>query len=198
MARGVLNTGFFRLLMPHLYKAHPDANMTLIVNATSLPKVTVRGPPTPAAGGNLSLVLNVQLTFVLDDTASTTAFSLSDEPFEATVSLAIKPGPPPANVPAFTGRVAHVDLSLESGSSPFDPIGADVLAALTVPLSLVFNQVLLPLVNAVLGVGLPLSPEVLPLPGYGSLTVGFVSPVVHLSENFVFVATDLAFSFKPN
>ena len=193
--RGLLNTAFFRLLMPKLYNAFPNHNMTLLVRAAPAPigpcpNVTIRA-------GKVKLWAHVDLLFQVlpgSGAAPVDAFSLWD-PFEGAVELdAVTPqlGPP-----RLTGKIDSVDLDLHPGVSHYGELVPALIALLFDPLNTVINSVVLPLANAILSVGFPLPSVSATLAGY-VLTVNVTNPIIDMTGgDFALVGTNVKVTLAP-
>ena len=188
-ARGLLNTAFFKTLMPKLYAAYPNANMSLVVRATdAAPKLTI-------ANGRLTLGGAIDLGFQVIDASggrAVDAFHVRNKHFETSVALSASDGPP-----TIRGEIADIDLKLSAGRSSFGVLLPVLLAAVSKPLDAVVNSLVLPLVNDILKRGVRIPQLSADLNGY-RLTVNLSRPEIDMSGGtFVLIGTDAHVHLQP-
>lgn len=206
-AQHILNTRFFRLLMPRLYhvlplcdqthacrlvadtstdarQAFPEHNMTLDVSAHSCPTVSV-------AGGAVTLSGQLVLAFkVVNGTQLVDAFDLTDKGFTTRVHLSTYDVPP-----ALSAKIDDVHLSFAAGHSAYGHLGPALIALLSGPLNAAVQLAVLPRLNAKLQ-RVPIPNVAVNISGY-RLVVDWARPEIDLSGgSYALVATDANISLS--
>ena len=187
--QGVLNTDFFRLILPKLSDAYPHQDMQMNVSITNYPNVSIG---TDTAAVHADVQIDFQVVNGSAANGSIEAFSLLC-PFEAAASLGISNS---TSSPAVTGSVHNVSLQLFPGHSSFGNLGPEIISLLSVPVNTIFNELIIPLVNQVIGPGVPIPTIDQTIAGY-HITVGVANPTIALMQGYALVGTDLDISITP-
>lgn len=195
----LLKTNFFKHLMPKLYAAYPDHNMTLSVSAMTLPHLTM-------GLGNITLGAHINLSFAVQTTPtagglgagnatkSVFAFSLWS-PFDAAVQLSAAADPLSGDA-RLAAKLDDVDVKLRAGQSEFGVLGPLVIALLSGPLNFVVNEVVRPLANLVLERGIDLPTFSQQAEGM-NVSIALVNPVLELCEDYAMIGVDARMRLAP-
>jgi len=190
-AQGILNTADYKMvLMPKLYDAYPDHNMTVTVGANTAPVWRVQPD-------HLTLSCNASLTFrvVVNATYAPLAFSLWTM-FSATVHLNTTDTRGDGKPPRVVGSVDDVSCELHEGLLPYGGVAEAIVTALSVPANLAINYVLIPKLNKGLQDGVPIPPVVTDLSDY-ELTLNFVMPRLRQFDGYLLLGTDVNATIQP-
>jgi hypothetical protein len=187
--QGLLNTDFFRLILPKLSDAYPHQDMQMNVSITNYPNVSIG---TDTAAVHADVQIDFQVVNGSAANGSIEAFSLLC-PFEAAASLGISNS---TSSPAVTGSVHNVSLQLFPGHSSFGNLGPEIISLLSVPVNTIFNELIIPLVNQVIGPGVPIPTIDQTIAGY-HITVEVANPTIALMQGYALVGTDLDISITP-
>lgn len=201
--RACLNTAFYKLLLPSMYKAYPNQRMNLLLSAADRPVVAI-------TASAITLRFPAKIFWSIEATranqsgtqigigpgraaGSIPAFSLSC-PLKASIGLGV--GSTATGEPKLTGEVHNVNLACHANSSSFGTLGPQLIAALTDPANAAVNNILLPIVNRVLQAGFPIKPIDQVLGGY-RLMLRPISPAIHLADGFAYLGTDARVTLTP-
>jgi len=180
----ILNTHFYRFLIPKLQSTYPDQPMILTLNATATP-IVVLDQDTVSLSSNLDMIFSVLLP---DNKTTVPAFTLASN-----LSTTISAGVNGTNI---TGHMGHADITISKKSSSFGNLGPTIISLLQGPLGILLNYVVIPNVNKMLAHGEPLPNVKVTLPGY-DITVSLVNPVLGFGQGYVLVGTDADIKVTP-
>ena len=179
-----LNTSFYRLLIPGLNKAYPDTAMALTINATAVPGVTLEAGTVPISA-DTDLIFSV----IKPDKTLAPGFTLGCN-ISASIGAEVHSG----NI---TGKIGDATLKLDAVSSAYGRLGPYIISLLQDPMELVVNHVILPKLNALLGVGAPLPSVAVKVPGY-TLGIALTNPVLGFGDGYALVGTDVNITSSPH
>lgn len=194
-AQPMLTTAFYEhVLMPRLYEAYPNDDMTLTVAAQTAPLWRVT-PQMLTLSANVTLAFRVKQANATNATSSPLAFSLWTI-FTTKVHLSAVEGTPPRII----GHLDDVSCELHVGALPFGGVAPSLLSAISDPANLALNYLILPGLNKRLAAGIPIPPIVAEL-GSGAdrakLTVNFHRPALLQYDGFLLVGTDANATITP-
>lgn len=171
----VLNTAFYKTLMPKLYAAFPDADMQVVIFAATQPHFQMMD-------GHIEASCNMSYAFEVAGATPAPAFLLWS-PFEVTLHVSVKGN-------AIVGGLDNATVTLYAGNCPYGDLGPDILAALSVPVNGILNALLIPLLNAFVAKGVQLPSFEEPLGQVAIVYGNFVNPVIALNAGYLLIATD--------
>jgi hypothetical protein len=167
---GLNNTGGYGLIAPLMPSQFPNAPVGIALSCQSMPTVNI-------TEGGMSVQVPLAAAFVVDPTGKdTTAFTLG---LNAALSINVTVGPNSNGVIAIQGALNFIDAPLSTLNSAVGPITLPLLNGL---IQYIFNSIIVPVVNDVLGPGIP-------LPNLGTLAQ-LTNTELRLNDGYLLVATD--------
>jgi len=172
----ILNTAFYKSIMPKLYAAFPDTDMQVTLFAATQPRFQMNQ-------GHLTATCNMSYAFDVVKGSPQPAF-LMWSPFEVTLHVSVKGN-------YLIGGLDNVTVTLYPGNCPYGIIGPDLISALSIPVNSIVNALLIPLLDAFVSKGIELPSFVEPLGSVATVYGNFVGAEVILNQGYVLIATDV-------
>lgn len=166
--KGLNSTSAYGLIAPGFPMAYPNAAVALQLGFVNMPTITI-------SPQGVSVDAPVSMAFVLPNSGNTTAFTLE---CDAKLSANFSIGTDSNGDTALVGQLIYLSADLSVVSSNVGAVTVSLLNDLT---TYVFDNVVIPAVNQVIGSGVPL-PSV---PG-----VSLTNTVTRFNDGFMTVATD--------
>jgi len=175
--QGILNTSFYKILMPKLYAAYPDSEMQVVLAAASQPKFD-------ELQGLIHANTNLSLTFqVVGKGAPALAFEMWS-PFQVTMHVSMKGN-------YIVGGLDNVTVTLYPGDCPFGIVGPDIISALSIPVNQLINILVIPILDAFVSRGVLLPTFNTTLGSVAIIYGNFVNPQLLLNAGYMLIATDV-------
>lgn len=173
----ILNTAFYKTLIPKLYEAFPNTDMLVTVYAASQPTFKM-------LDGHLTASCNLSYAFeVITKDKPQLAFVLWS-PFEITMHVGMKGN-------YIVGGLDNVTVTVKPGDCPFGILGPEIISALSVPVNLLVNLILIPILNNFVSQGVLLPSFEAPMGSIATIYGNFVRPELLLKPGYILIATDL-------